>query len=131
MAASRVQLVRQMGTTWRFDAVRAPRSSHGPQGDHRGGPAGTGRDRMRWTRPGREPQMRLRKKKSLIDQAGDYVDAVRPQFESAVAPAKEPARKKALPLHVDARDKAAPVLADAVDRAGTQLVEAREKAGPL
>ena len=57
--------------------------------------------------------MRLGRKKTLIDQANDYVDQVRPHLESAVSQAKE----KAVPLLKDARDKTAPVIADARDRA--------------
>ena len=57
--------------------------------------------------------MGLRKKKTLIEQASEYVDSVKPQIESAVKEAKD----KALPLITEARDKAAPVLADARDKA--------------
>lgn len=70
--------------------------------------------------------MGLRKKKSLIDQASEYVDQVRPQIESAVTSAKD----RALPLLADARDKAAPVIADARVKAGTSFADARDKAGP-
>jgi ElaB/YqjD/DUF883 family membrane-anchored ribosome-binding protein len=119
-----------MGTTWFIDpAVRPdPRTFHkattvvAPPGQ--GVIECDGPDE-------RESHLMLRKKKSLIDQAGEYVDAVRPQIESAVATAKDTAKNKALPLLADARDKAVPVLVDAVDRAGAQLVEAREKAGPM
>ncbi len=62
--------------------------------------------------------MGLRKKKSLLDQASDFVDQavdqVRPQFETAVASAKD----KAGPMIADARTKAAPVIADAKAKAG-------------
>ena len=74
--------------------------------------------------------MRLRKKKSLIEQAGDYVDTVvdtvRPQVEAAIAEARE----KAGPALADARSKATPYLLDARDRAVELATEAREKAGP-
>lgn len=71
--------------------------------------------------------MRLRKKKSLIDQAReDWAETVRPQLESAVASA----RSTALPLIADAKEKAAPVIADALDRAAAGLQDARDKAGP-
>ncbi|MCW2765783.1 MAG: hypothetical protein JWO11_1742 [Nocardioides sp.] len=78
--------------------------------------------------------MRLRKKKSLMDQAreqandlaSDWNETVRPQLESAVSAA----RATALPLIADAREKAAPVLAEALDRAAAGLSEARDKAGP-
>ncbi len=71
--------------------------------------------------------MGLRRKKSLIDQAGDYVDAVKPQIESAVASAKD----KALPLIADARDRATPVIVDAREKAGPALADARAKAAPV
>ncbi len=59
------------------------------------------------------PTMGIRKKKSLIEQAADYVDQVRPHVEQAV----ESARDKAVPLLVEARDRAVPVIEDARDRA--------------
>lgn len=71
--------------------------------------------------------MGLRKKKTLLDQANDYVDSVKPQIESAIADA----RAKAAPLLAEARDKAAPVIADARDKAGPALADARAKAGPM
>ena len=64
--------------------------------------------------------MRIRRKKTLIEQAADYVEA-----------AVEAAREKAGPMLADARDKAAPVLADARDKAGPVLADARDKAAPL
>lgn len=70
--------------------------------------------------------MGLRKKKSLIDQASDYVDSVKPQIESAVTSAKQ----KALPLLADARDRAVVAGADARAKAGPLLADARDKAGP-
>jgi hypothetical protein len=90
--------------------------------------------------------MPLRKKKSLLDQASDYVDSVRPQVESALAqavdaieefyegtarPALLDAREKAGPALADAREKAAPYVADARDRAVAALADAREQAGPV
>jgi hypothetical protein len=65
--------------------------------------------------------MGLRKKKSILDQAGDtvngYVEQVKPQFEAAVATARE----KAGPTIADARDKAAPYISDARDKAGPAI----------
>jgi hypothetical protein len=92
-----------------------------------------------------EDAMALRKKKSLIDQATDYVESVRPQVESAVStaldavedfyektarPALLDARDKAGPAIADARDKAAPYVAEARERASAALADARENAGP-
>jgi len=89
--------------------------------------------------------MALRKKKSLLDQASDYVDTVRPQVESAVTsaldavedfyentarPALVDAKDKAGPALADARTKAAPYVAEARDRAAAALADARETAGP-
>ena len=79
--------------------------------------------------------MRLRKKKSLLDQASDYVDAVRPQVEAAVAQAREAVEDfvetTALPAIADAREKAGPALVDARTRAAAGLADAREKAVPV
>src|SRR3978361_2134151 len=94
----------------------------------------------------KEELMALRKKKSLLDQASDYIDQVRPQVESAVAsaldaaeefyentarPALVAAREKAAPALADAREKAAPYVADARDRAVAALSDARDQAAPL
>lgn len=74
--------------------------------------------------------MRLRRKKSFIEQAGDYVesvvDTVRPQVEAALTEARE----KAGPAIADARTKATPYLLEARDKAVELGTEAREKAGP-
>jgi hypothetical protein len=68
--------------------------------------------------------MQLRKKKSLIDQASDYVDAARPAIESAMTTAKD----QLVVLASDARDKAGPLLADARDKATPLLAEGRAMA---
>ena len=57
--------------------------------------------------------MGIRKKKTLIEQASDYVEQVRPHVEQAVGAARD----KAVPLLVEARDRAVPVIEDARDRA--------------
>ena len=90
--------------------------------------------------------MALRKKKSLLDQASDYIDQVRPQVESAVAtaivaaedfyentarPALVDAKDKAGPALSDAREKAAPYVAEARDKASAALSDARDQAAPL
>lgn len=82
--------------------------------------------------------MGLRKKKSLIDQASDYVETVRPQVEAAVGTAvvaamdaAKEAKDRAIPLLAEARDKAGPALADARDKAGPALADARDKATPI
>src|SRR3954469_11333445 len=96
--------------------------------------------------PVKEEAMALRKKKSLLDQASDFIDEVRPQVESAVAtaldaaeefyektarPALVDARDKAGPALADAREKAAPYVAEARDRAAAALADARDQAAPL
>lgn len=74
--------------------------------------------------------MGLRKKKSILDQAGEtvseYVEQVKPQLEAAVATARE----KAGPAFADAKSKAGPVLADAKAKAAPYVADARDKAGP-
>src|ERR1700712_6007474 len=80
----------------------------------------------------KEEPMALRKKKSLLDQASDYIDQVRPQVESAVASALDAAEEfyenTARPALVDAREKAGPALADARDKAAHYVADARERA---
>lgn len=71
--------------------------------------------------------MGLRKKKTLIDQASDYVESVKPQIESAVSSA----RAKAAPLLAEARDKAVTATAEAREKAGPALADARAKAAPM
>ena len=79
--------------------------------------------------------MRGRKNKSLLDQAKvqaeGYVEAVKPQLESALDSATDFVQTTALPKLAEAREKAAPVLAEAKDRATPVLQEAREKAAPV
>jgi hypothetical protein len=86
--------------------------------------------------------MGLRKKKTLMDQASEYVEAAKPHVEAAYESAREfvqdtavpallEAKDKAGPALADARDKAAPVIADARTRASAVASEARDKAVPL
>ncbi len=79
--------------------------------------------------------MRLRKKKSLRDQASDYVVTVRPQVEAAVTHAREVigdfVDDTARPALNDAKVKAGPALAEARERATVYAADAREKAGPV
>jgi hypothetical protein len=81
---------------------------------------------------GEEEAMARRKKQSLLDQASDYIEQVRPQVESAVATALDAAEdfyeNTARPALVDAKEKAGPALADARDKAAPYVAEAREKA---
>lgn len=79
--------------------------------------------------------MAQRKNKSLLDQATDYVDQVRPQVESAVATAlvavEDFYENTARPALVDAKEKAGPALADAREKAAPYVADARDKAAPL
>jgi vacuolar-type H+-ATPase subunit H len=72
--------------------------------------------------------MGIRRKKTLIEQASDYVDQVRPHVEQAVADARD----KAVPLIEDARDRARPIIADgaaiAAERAAQVAELAQQKA---
>ena len=72
--------------------------------------------------------MQIRKKKSLLEQAGEYVEAVRPHVEQAAQTAKE----RAVPVLQEARDRALPVIADgaalAADKASVLAEVASAKA---
>ncbi len=75
--------------------------------------------------------MRIRRKKTLIEQAADYVEAAVETAREKAGPILADARDKAGPALADARDKAGPVLADARSKAGPVLADARSKAGPV
>jgi hypothetical protein len=79
--------------------------------------------------------MALRKKKTLLDQAQEYVEAVRPHVESAVVTTREAVEdfveNTARPALSDARDKAGPALADARSKAAPVIADARAKAAPV
>jgi hypothetical protein len=79
--------------------------------------------------------MALRKNKTLLDQASDYVDTVRPQVESAVASALDVVEdfyeNTARPALVDAKEKAAPALADARSKAAPLVASGAAKAADV
>ena len=79
--------------------------------------------------------MALRKKKTLLDQAQDYVEAVRPHVESAVSTTREAVEdfveNTARPALADAKDKAGPAVKDARAKAAPKIKEARAKAAPV
>ena len=79
--------------------------------------------------------MALRKNKTLLDQAQEYVDAVRPHVESAVVTTREAVEdfveNTARPALSDARDKAVPVVMDAKAKAAPLVADARAKAAPV
>ena len=74
---------------------------------------------------------RLGKKKTLLDQAGGYVDAARPHVESAIDNARDFVQDTAIPALSDAKDKAGPAIADARKKAGPVISDARGKAAPI
>jgi vacuolar-type H+-ATPase subunit H len=98
-------------------------------------------DVVRWTNSNRglivegTTTMALRKKKTLLDQAHDYVDAVRPHVESAVVTTKEAiegfVETTALPAWEDAKEKAGPAVKDARAKAAPLVADARAKAAPV
>jgi hypothetical protein len=75
--------------------------------------------------------MGFRKKKSLIDQAGDYVEQVKPHAEAAIVSAYDFVQETVVPALADAREKAGPVIADARDKAVPVIADARAKAAPV
>jgi hypothetical protein len=75
--------------------------------------------------------MGLRKKKSLIDQAGGYVEQVKPHAEAAIVSAYDFVQDTVVPALADAKDKAGPALADARDKAAPVIADARAKAAPV
>jgi hypothetical protein len=79
--------------------------------------------------------MALRKKKTLLDQAQDYVEAVRPHVESAVTTTREAVEdfveNTARPALIDAKEKAGPAVADARAKAAPKIKDARMKAAPV
>lgn len=68
--------------------------------------------------------MHLRKKKTLLDQASDYVESVRPQVEAAVSQALD-----AVEEFVESTAK--PALADAKEKTSAVTSDAKAKAVPL
>jgi hypothetical protein len=76
--------------------------------------------------------MRIRRKKTILEQAADYVEAaVEGAVEKAgpiLADAKDAAVAKAGPALVDARDKASPLIAQSAARAAEKASQARDLA---
>jgi hypothetical protein len=75
--------------------------------------------------------MRIRRKKTILEQAAEYVEAAVEKAGPLLADAKD----KAETALADARQQAGPAMADARDqavaKAGPTLADAREKAAPL
>jgi len=57
------------------------------------------------------------KKKTLIDQAGEYADAARPHVEAAIDSARDFVQDTAIPALQEAREKAGPAISDARGKA--------------
>jgi hypothetical protein len=64
--------------------------------------------------------MGIRRNKTILEQAADYVDTI-----------VEAASEKAGPAIAEALDKAGPVWAEAKDKAGPALADAKDRATPL
>jgi len=71
-----------------------------------------------------ERVMRLRKKKTFMDQATDFAESLLPTLETAA----HTAREKAGPLIQDARDRAVPLLNEARENAAPLLAQGRSLA---
>jgi ElaB/YqjD/DUF883 family membrane-anchored ribosome-binding protein len=71
--------------------------------------------------------MGIRRNKTILEQAADYVEAAVEKAGPVLADAKD----KAGSALAEARDQAGPVLADARDKAGSALADARDQATPL
>ncbi len=74
--------------------------------------------------------MGIRRNKTILEQAADYVDTIVEAASEKAGPAIADALDKAGPVWADAKDKAAPVWADAKDKAGPVWADAKDKAGP-
>jgi hypothetical protein len=74
--------------------------------------------------------MGIRRNKTILEQAADYVDTIVEAASEKAGPAIAEALDKAGPVWADAKDKAAPVWADAKDKAGPVWADAKDKAGP-
>jgi hypothetical protein len=79
--------------------------------------------------------MRMRQKKTILEQAADYVEAAVDTAVEKAGPILADAKEKAEAALADAREQAGPAIADAKDKAvakaGPTLVDARDKAAPL
>jgi hypothetical protein len=79
--------------------------------------------------------MHIRRKKTILEQAADYVEAAVEKAGPILADAKELALDKAETVLAEVRDQAGPRLAEAKDKAaakaGPALADARERATPL
>ncbi len=74
--------------------------------------------------------MGIRRNKTILEQAADYVDTIVEAASEKAGPAIADALDKAGPVWADAKDKAGPVWADAKDKAGPVWADAKDKAGP-
>jgi hypothetical protein len=75
--------------------------------------------------------MRIRRKKTILQQAADYVEAAVETAVEKAGPILAEAKDKAEAALADAREQAGPALADAKAKAGPALADARDRAAPL
>jgi hypothetical protein len=75
--------------------------------------------------------MGIRRNKTILEQAADYVDTIVEAASEKAGPAIAEALDKAGPVWADAKDKAGPVWAEAKDKAGPALADAKDRATPL
>jgi hypothetical protein len=75
--------------------------------------------------------MGIRRNKTMIEQAADYVEAAVENAREKAGPVIADAFEKAGPMLADAKDKAAPVIADARDKAAPALADVKDRAVPL
>src|SRR6478672_9192635 len=109
-----------------------PKGREAPgRGRGRGRPVGYEADMMGWDDETRgRTSMGIRRNKTILEQAADYVDTVVESAREKAGPAIADALDKAGPMLADAKDKAGPALVDAKDKAGPALVDAKDKATP-
>src|SRR3954453_11973952 len=126
MSASRSRELVRADPPMRSNPARPP-----PGVRARGRPVGYGADMMGWDDQTRgRSAMGIRRNKTILEQAADYVDTVMEAASEKAGPAITDVLDKAGPMLADAKDKAAPALTSAKDKAGPALTGAREKAGP-
>src|SRR4051794_10906748 len=127
MSASRSRELVPADPPMRSNPARPP-----PGVRARGRPVGYGPDMMGWDDETRgRSAMGIRRNKTILEQAADYVDTVVEGAREKAGPAIADAKDKAGPVLADARDKVGPVLADARDKAAPALADAKDKAAPL
>jgi len=75
--------------------------------------------------------MGIRRNKTLVEQATDYVEAAVGAAVEKAGPVLTDAKEKSAPIHADATDRAESAFADAKEQAGPAFADAKAKAAPL